>query len=134
MADAKKYILDKVVTGTFDMPEKTALGGKILMVTFEDGSQKPYTEKSYKNILSDEATDATKFRELKCNPIVQEMLLLMQEANLTMGEVNYTLELTAISLDKSSTDALNKIFKVDFPDHRSLLAIDAVLKGNEPFA
>lgn len=130
----KKYIGNKVISGTFDLPLKTALGEKVLTVSFEDGTQTTLTEKSYNRMITDTETDATNLRKLKCEPVVQEILVLMQEANLTMGEVNFVIELTALSIDKNASDAMNKIFKVEYPEDRTLLSIDALLKGNEPIA
>lgn len=130
----KKYIGKQEVVSTVDSGKQTPLGFSILEVTFEDGTKKLFTSKSYNNMVSTEEVDATTLRDRKCKPVVQEILALMTEANLTMGDINYTVELTAISVDENSKNAVNKVFKVEYPEDRSLLGIDSLLKGNEPDA
>lgn len=128
----KKYIGKKEVESFTETPSVTPLGGKVLNVLFKDGTTQLLTEKSYKNMLSEAETDATALQDLKCKPVCQEILALMAEANLNLGEINHTIQLTAASVDQNAAAAINKLFKVEYSDQRSMLAMDAILKGNEP--
>lgn len=127
-----KYIGEKIVDNFTECPEKTPLGANILNVVFTDGTTKIITERAYKNMLSPAATDATALRDLKCKPVCQEILALMAESNLTLGDISYVMQLTAVSIDENASKAVNKLFKVEYKDERSLLAMNSILQGNEP--
>lgn len=125
------YVGDKAIRAVIDAKNATPLGTKVVNVVFEDGTQESLTEKTFKNIRTEKPVDATELRRLRCEPLVQEILVMMLETNIKWNEIDYVMGLVVESLNANSESASNKLWGVESVGDRTMLDIDTVLKRDE---
>ena len=88
----KGFIGLKQITITKESKRKTYLGNKVIEVTFKGGDKKEYPEEMLKTIVTEESTDLTSLQETMVRPIVEKILILLTESELTVGDIIYVLQ------------------------------------------
>ena len=79
-------------------------------VTFKDWSETVLTDKQLTYIITDEALDATKLRDLVTNNMVSEILLVIEEHDLRWWDIDNVIERLVNSLNAWFSVALWKAF------------------------
>lgn len=127
----KEYIGEKEIKVVTDTTKLTPLGGKVMEVTYVDGTTEEITEKTLKIIKDTKPCDATELRRRRVEPVVQEFLIMMREGNLKLSEVDYAMSLVIESINQNSNEANNKLWNVSDGGERTFLQVDEVLKDGE---
>jgi len=124
------FIAEKEIKTVVDTQKKTPLGDNILEVHFTDDTSQIITEKVKNKIESSEASDASTVQGIKVGSLAHDILVLMREYNLELGEIDPLLKLIVESVNQNSERASNKLWNVDFPEQRTFLQIDEILKDD----
>ena len=126
----KPFVGKKEIVTIEDTGSKTPLGGNIVKVSFDDGTQEILTEKILNLIRTEAEVDETELRRLRVTPIAQEVLILMRESNTKVSEVEFLFQIIATSIDENFTKATNQLWNVEFAGDRTFLQADEILKNN----
>lgn len=127
MGNKKQYIGKKEVSKVNNTGETTPLGCEIFEVEYVDGSKETLTKKILDVVLDDKECDLTELRRRRVEPVAKEMLVLLREANLKVGEVDFLLTLFTESINQNSEQASNKLWNVEEGGDRTFLQIDDIL-------
>lgn len=122
----KKFLGDKEVIAAIVAENVTPIGSEMVVVTFIDDTTKLMPKTLFERLQSDAPIDATELRSRWIDPIVNQMIVLLQEGDVRMEDIPYTMETLAQSLDHKSNKSIAKLFNVDFYPQRTLLAIERV--------
>lgn len=128
----EKYLGNKKVLSVNETGDTTPLGSKIYEVNLEDGSIEVVTEKILNYVVDTKECDLTELRRRRVEPVVKEMLVLLREANMKIGDLDYLLSLFTESINQNNNEASNKLWNVKDGGERTFLQIDKVLEDNGP--
>jgi hypothetical protein len=131
MEEIKKYIGDKLILGVEKIEDKTPIGSDMVNVLFDNGTSRKYPTAMFNHIVTEEPIDASKLRELKVDPIVNQTIVLLQESDIVMDDLEYYLNTLTASIDYKSTRANAKLYNVNHYGERSLLQIEEVIKDEQ---
>lgn len=84
-----------------------------------------------KETLTKEPVDASKLRELRVNPVAEEVLGLILKHNLKVGELEFLFSTITRNLNQAIETANAKKWDVEHYEDRTILEIDRVLKPKE---
>ena len=62
------------------------------VITFEDGTTENISALMGGSAITQEATDATRLRELRCFPVVKEILEVLFKHDIHIGELGFVLQ------------------------------------------
>lgn len=131
MQETKQYIGDKLILGVEKIEDKTPIGSDMVNVLFDNGTSKKYPTAMFNHVVTEEPIDATKLREKKVDPIVNQTIVLLQESDIIMDDIEYYINTLMASIDYKSTRANSKLYSVNHYGERSLLQIEEVLKDEQ---
>lgn len=109
---------------------KTYLGKDVVKVKSEDGKlDKEYPVEVLEEIATDEKKDLTELRDLKVNPLVKKILIILLESELPIEDIRYLLQ---TKLPLSIEDSIDRAYRALWGKEKwevTLLDVDNVLKG-----
>lgn len=123
----KQYIGDKEISFVTDIDDKTPIGSDMVLVSFADGTSRRFPKMLYKRLAQDHQIDATSLRTLWVDPLINQVIVLMQESDLKMEDIDYFVNTMLASIEQKCNVANARLYGVDFYPQRSLLAIERIL-------
>ena len=98
-------------------------------VTFKDWSKETFSEIMLKHIQTKEPLDPTSLRELRCQPIVKELIEILLRYNVYTSELDFICWILLGSINETKEQALNKLYWVESTFAIPLQKVDEVLKN-----
>ena len=123
---AGKFIGNKKIKRVKELEDKTVGGFAIVEVEYEDSTTEWISSPMLEKVVSDESCDASALRDKRVEPIVQEMLTLLRDWGVKLGELTYILSKLEQSLDYNSKQALLELWSKWMPKPLSLEDVDLV--------
>ena len=132
-----KYIGPNEIVSIEQADFKTPGGKDILKVTFKSGRHHIYSKETLERIVTDALSDETTVMEKKLMPVVQEVMNILAEHDINVGEIEMLFKQLGMNIDKAFNQATSymwfkepKEFVPGFdPMHNvSLLMAERVLK------
>lgn len=125
------YIGSKKIENT--KVDKSLDGLEVVVVEYEDGLKDVFSKLMYDNIASEQPCDATLLREKRVEPVVKEVLTVLRNWGIKMGELQYFSVVLNTSLQQNENEALKRLWQPYIPtlkelDDIDLIAVDRVLK------
>lgn len=107
----------------------------VVIVSYEDKTVETLSKRMYDATVSDEACDLTALRDKRMEPVAREVLGLLRDWGIKVGEIRYLSVLLDTSLSENEKAANVKLWQawlpgLQNPDDIDLISIDAVLKKN----
>lgn len=109
---------------------KTFSGKDVYKITYQNEKVDYLSEESLKNIATGKSRDLTALRDLRCFPVVKELLEILAESNVKLGDVEYILERTSLSIQENIKKAADVLWEKEF-DNREMMDIEIILKSNK---
>jgi hypothetical protein len=129
---SKTYIGDREVLTIVDVEgETTPIGSSLVNVTFVDGVTKKYPKVLAINLQTTEPIDLTQLRSKWIDPVVNQIIVLMQEADIKMDDIGYLLDTLASSIEHKSMVSMNKLFGINHPGERTLLQMERIINDKK---
>lgn len=104
-------------------------------VMFKTGEDKSDTvllsPRLLREVITAEPVDASKLRELRVNPVAEEVLGLILKHNLKVGELEFLFSTITRNLNQAIETANAKRWGVEHYEDRTILEIDRTLKPKE---
>jgi len=122
-----KYIGPTKILVVTDCDEKTPLGSPMKTVTFETGKIKNIPETLLNRLVSDEPVDLTALRTKWIDPVVNQIIILLQENDVVLEDIEYLVNTLLSSIEHKSSEAISKLFGVDFYGQRTLLQVEKII-------
>ena len=104
--EAPQFIGGKKIMSVKEAKEKTPAGLVIMEVRYEDGGVELLSKKMFDAVISGEVCDASQLREKRIQPVVKDILIILREWGIKVGELSYMASLLNQSLDYNSNQAL----------------------------
>lgn len=131
MEPTKRFIGPNEVLFVTDLvDEKTPLGNDMVLVNFGDGKDKKLPKMIFNCLVTDAPINLEELRQRWVDPVVNQTIVLLQEADIVMDDMVYFNQTLLNSIDYKSERAIAKLYGVDFYSQRSLLQIEKVLNEN----
>jgi len=86
-----KFIGSKKIKNIVLLDEKTYLGKNKVKVEFDDETSYIYPEEALEDIVTQDKKDATELRDLRVNPVIEKVLTILVESELTLPEIDYAM-------------------------------------------
>jgi len=118
-----KYYGDKIVS----LEEE---GKNSVKLTLDDHSVEEVSKKMYANVVTDEPADLTKLRDLRVQPVVEDVLKVFLDWDIKTSEVEYVQALVIQSLNENMKEADEFLWKKEL-DQKKISDIDRVLKEKD---
>ena len=116
---------------TIESSERKTFSGKdVYKITYQNEKVDYLSEESLKNIATEKSRDLTALRDLRCFPVVKELLEILAESNVKLGDVEYILERTSLSIQENIKKAADVLWEKEF-DNREMMDIEIILKSNK---
>lgn len=130
------FIGPKKIQSWRDLEETTPNGIAIREVNYEDGSKEWLSVKMFEACVSPEACDLSKLREKRVAPVIKELLVMLRDWGIKLGELPYLSALLNQSLDFNSKEALCELWSSYMPkpmslDDVDLVTVDRVLRSRK---
>lgn len=126
----EKYIGERKIKKLYPADDKTFLENERVEIEFKDGSKDQYPEEILEDIVTKKKSDATTLREARVRPVVNELLTILTEAELSLDDVNYSLRKLHWSIENNFEKVLKKVLGKEKKDS-SLLDWERVLNPLE---
>ena len=131
--EQNKYIGQKKIKQTLPLEEKTPGGIMIVECEYEDGIKEYFSVLMYNEIVSKEPCDLSELRDKRLNPIVRELLKILCDWGIKLGELQYMSSLLNQSLMFNEKEALVELWSKWMPrplspDEVDLITINRLLK------
>lgn len=128
------FIGSKQIKQIIDGSENTPGGNQIQIVEFEDGSVERFSKLMLVEIQTDAAIDASTLRDKRIVPVVKQVLGVLMDWGIKMGELSFLSSLLNESLQFNEKQALLELWgkwmpKPSSPEDVDLVTIDRVLKS-----
>lgn len=130
MQAEKNYIGEKEVV-LFSESGLTQGGEQLYTCTFSDDTTEVYPKSILDLIKTDSPSTASDVKRKIVGHVTAQVLAIFKEANIKISEVNSILDLVAISINDNVDRASNKLWKVEYPDQRTFLMVDEILKNGQ---
>ena len=113
--------------------ETTPSGVPLIEVTFDSENVLPkkYPETLLRRIITEEPIDATAFRALQVDYVVNQMIVLLQDNDIEMTDFKYLMDTFVESLDHKNDLVIQKIFGIDNPQKRTFLQIEKIINAKQ---
>lgn len=117
------YIGDKLIQKVSPVPDLPRV-----VVTFEDGTEKEYTQLLYDVSRSDKPVDASALQHNTCIQLALRIMQTLLDWDMTLTDSMYANRLVITSLEQWKKEADEKLWKA--PEGKMLIStLDRVLKG-----
>ena len=131
-----QFIGKKKIVKTKLTEEKTPKGGDIIEVVYEDFTIEHLSKIMFEKCVSYESCDETILRDKRIFPVVEDVLSILCEWGIKVGELQYMSALLNRSLDNNSNQALLELLsswmtKPKSLDDISMITIDRILKSHK---
>ncbi len=123
-----KYVGPNKIITAEEAEEKTYLGNTKLKLVYENGQTVLLPTDTVEAVMTEELSDLTKLREARVNPLVEKILVILTESELTNEDMNYAI---GPKLTESLNMAVNQAQKILWgkESHEvTLMDIDKVLR------
>ncbi len=129
-----KFIGGRKIKQATETIEKTAGGFSLVQVEYEDKTIEWVSSKMLEKVVSDKSCDASELRDKRVTPIVQEILAMLRDWGIKLGELPYMSALLNQSLDFNQREAILELWskwmpKPSSPDEVDFITVDRVLKS-----
>lgn len=124
-----KYVGPNKIKEVKETEEKTYLGNTKLELVYENGQTVLLPTDTVEAVMTEELSDLTKLREARVNPVVEKILVILTESELTNEDMDYAI---GPKLTESLNMAVNQAQKILWGKEKhevTLMDIDKVLKG-----
>lgn len=125
-----KYIGDKKILAIQNISETTPIGSEMVLVTFESGTPKKIPKALAERLQTDLPIDATQLRSKWVDPIVNQVIVLMQENDMKYEDMDYLITLLLTSIDDKCSRANAHLYGVDFYPQRTILSVERVINAS----
>lgn len=114
--------------------ENTQRTNNLVSVEYQDGTKEILSELMFDKIVSEEPCDLTALREKRIQPVVVEILKVMRNWGVKLGELEYLSILLQTSIEENQKAALKELWRPLLPnlqttDDVDLITVDTVLKS-----
>ncbi len=96
-----KFIGPNRITAVSASERVTYLKRPILKVEYANGEAEEYPAAILKNIVTDAASDLTKLRDAYVKPVIEEVISILLEAEVSIADIEQILARTSMSLNDS---------------------------------
>ena len=131
MTDEKQFIGNREIKQISVVDKKTPSGIQIVNIEFTDGTSREFPSTLSDKLKTNEPVDATKLRELNIHPIVNSIMIMLQDNEVSADDYLYLLQVLNESVDKKVEDVLRKIFNVEHIGARTFLQIENIINDNQ---
>src|SRR3990167_2570422 len=131
-----KYIGQNRISAVRETSEKTPGVVDIVEVEYKNGTVEHFSSLMLNKVVSDHASDLSKLRDLRVQPVVEIVLQIMRDWGVRLADLSYFSTVLMQSLDYNHKEALNILLsqwmpKPKEPDEIDMITIDRILKhGN----
>jgi hypothetical protein len=130
------FIGEKKIKNVDRTEETTAGGVPIVKVEYADDSIEFFSERMYEKIASKHSCSLSELRDNRIQPIVEEVLSLLRDWGVKVGELSYFSSMLNRSLDYNTNQATAELWSQWMPkplslDDVDLVSIDRVLKSKK---
>jgi len=128
-----KYFGSSKISSVEKIKEKTYLGNDKVSVSLSNGTKKVIPLEMLVNGATPEAGDATKLRNLICEPIASKLMSVLIDSEVILFDIHHVIRILGESVERSKDRANSKLWgKIvnvfEAPqDDRTLLDIEKVL-------
>ncbi len=123
-----KYYGDKEIVDIKDHPVHPDTHQ---ILTFKDGTEKTLSKKMIGAAVTDEAVDLNKLRDLRCFPVVGDILKVFLDWDIHMSEIDFTNLRVTMSINESLKKANEVLWGVDSVNQSMLDVHDVLLKDSK---
>jgi len=106
--------------------------GDSVVMEFTDHTFETISKKMFDVTVTDNASDATKMRELRVHPVAREVLQLLLDWDIKISEVEYLTTLVVESINKNIEEATKGLWDVTNVEERTMQQVDKVMKKYGP--
>lgn len=132
-----KYVGANQIKKATKSKNVTYLGSPKIKLEYESSKTEEFPEECINNIVTDKVSDASSLRELRVIPVVEKILILLTESELSLDDIGYAIgpKLT-FSIQDSITRVMSLMFKKEIREASihgkvNLKDIDNILDGQE---
>lgn len=125
-----KYIGKKKIIKSELIRRTTLLGKPVHNITFEDKLQKEYPLEVLERIVTDEPIEWDQVTEKTLNPVVEKILAIMTEAEVTVDEAKYILQSKAFMSLEVNKKKADKVLWGKEEYQVTLMDVDQQLRKN----
>lgn len=122
----KKFYGDKKIKSAREIEEKTYLGNKKIVLELEDKTHVTLPLKIAQQATSIVKKDKTELVKARMKPVIEQIQVLLAEAELTVDEINYMMpfvtETVNVNIDKANEKLWGKT-----KGEKTLLDVDRIL-------
>lgn len=113
--------------------ESDIIEKNLVTVVYSDGTKEVLSKLMYDKVVSEEACDATALREKRIQLVVVEILTVMRNWGVKLGELDYLSILLNTSIEENQKEALKQLWRPLIPDIQQtddvdLISVDKILR------
>jgi len=123
-----KFIGANEIDEVVPVNEKTYLGNNKLKVKFKSEKEYIYPEEVLKDIVSDEKSDDSILRDKRVNPVVEKILAILVESEITLPEINYAIGPKLTEAISEAQKRANKVLTGKEDYELNLMDIEKILR------
>jgi len=109
--------------------EKTYLEKNKVKVIFDDDKTYVYPEEALKDIVTENEQDASELRELRTKAVVEKILTILVDSELTLPEINYAIGPKLTASIQDAQKRANKILLGKEEYEVNLMDIEKILRS-----
>ena len=127
------FIGQKKIRSSEETSEQTPSGSPLVKVTYHDASVEYLSKTMFKKVKTEKARTLEELRMLRCEPVVEMVLLLLRDWGIKLSELGFFSALLNRSLEHNKEQALCQLWSQYMPkplasDEVDLIAVDRVLR------
>lgn len=94
-----KFIGPNKIVGMGSVGRWTYLKREVVEAEYENGNKEEFPEVVFNRIVTDEATDLTTLRDMYVKPVIEEVITILLEAEVSIADIEQILARTSLSLN-----------------------------------